>query len=476
MTIDLVDNPEQFEDVYPSDSESTASSRYWMPSEPDEESQALQDVNSQLRRLAWSVKEAAEQRNSAQGRLNMLENYAQSLTRSPPNNIEACVEAYQLLRGKAFESYKCGELKLEDREEEIKKLNAKRFKIQCEEKESKREAEESKAKAKKAEERERQRIRNEMDRLKRERTDFWPKKVYKVVICIDTKTDMTPVSSRRTSIDSLQKRTESTHHSGKGDSDTTTADVSMIDLSLSYITSSASWSPRYELAMNTISKSGSITYRAEFRNTTSETWNDAKVVLSTSQTSFQGLGEAIPQIQPWHIRLKKGFGENATDDGLFSRGEQDNPYRNKGLFGQKPRAAHELFGKSTSNTNSFAVPFGASVQPAGGLFSASNNAASGGGVFGSSTYDQNRSNAFGSSTKSQQHSLFGAAPQASTAASGFGALQAQPNVIVPPRQQGPAVLADEEDIDLDNETITPDLAALAFEESTWYVFGTDSLL
>lgn len=470
MTIDLVDNPEHFEDVYPSDSESTASSQCWMPSEPDEESQALQDVNSQLRRLAWSVKEAAEQRNSAQGRLNMLENYAQSLTRSPPNNIEACVEAYQLLRAKAFESYKSGELKVEDHEEEIKKLNVKRFKLQCEEKESKREAEESKAKAKKAEERERQRIRSEMDRLKRERISFWPKKVYKVVVCLDTKTDMTPISSRRASIDSLQKPTEFSHHSGKGSSDSRTADVSTIDLSLSYITNSASWSPRYELAMNTISKSGSITYRAEFRNTTSETWNDAKVVLSTSQTSFQGLGEAIPQIQPWHIRLKKGYGENATDDGLFSRGEQDNPYRNKGLFGQKPRAAHgQLFGKSTSNTNSFSVPLGASVQPAGGLFA--NNAASGGGIFGSSTYDQNRSNAFGSSTKSQQHSLFGATPQASTAASGFGALQAQPNVIVPPLQQAPAVLANEKDIDLDNETITPDLAALAFEESTWYVFG-----
>lgn len=493
MTIDLVDNPEHFEDVYPSDSEDAASFKNNISPEPDEESEAVRDVNSQLRRLNWSIKEAAEQRNSGQGRLNMLENYARSMT-TTPNDIEASVGAYQLLRAKAFESHRDGEIKLGEHEEEIKKLKVKKSRLLQVEKEKKSKAEESKARAKKIEEREKQRIRSEKDRLKRERIQFWPKKVYKVVICVDTKLDMTPGSSRRGSIDSLQKPLASSHASGKGNSDSRTADVSTIDLSFSYITNSASWSPRYELAMNTTSKTGSITYRAEFRNTTSETWHDAKVVLSTSQTSFQGLGEAIPQIQPWHIRLAKGYGENATDEALFSRGEQDSRYMNRGLFGQKPRSAHsQLFGKSTGSNSSLPAPFGASVQPAGGIFGASSNAASGGSLFGASSNAASgrnlfsassnaasggglfsaSSNAFsggglfGSSTNGQQASVFGAASPASTATSGFGALQAQPNVVRPLRQAAPAIPADEDEVDIDSDTITPDLAALEFEESTW---------
>ena len=85
---------------------------------------------------------------------------------------------------------------------------------------------------------------------------------------------------------------------------------------MSYVTHSAWWSPHYDLSLSTPTSTGTILYRAEFGNTTSETWKDAKIILSTSQTAFQGLGDPIPLMQPWHIRLNK----NASQFGDAARG------------------------------------------------------------------------------------------------------------------------------------------------------------
>jgi hypothetical protein len=108
-----------------------------------------------------------------------------------------------------------------------------------------------------------------------------------------------------------------------------TSKLGEINLSLSYITYSASWSPRYDLSLNSITSSGILDYCAELKNTTSETWRDTKVVLSTSQTSYQGLGDTIPVLQPWHVRLiKNGYGNRGSSlsskaPALYSQYEQD---------------------------------------------------------------------------------------------------------------------------------------------------------
>ena len=157
--------------------------------------------------------------------------------------------------------------------------------------------------------------------LKEERVQFWPRKVYRVKLSLDTNLDMTPASSRRGSIDSLAKAT----------SESQSSDPCQISLSLSYITHSAYWAPRYDLSLTTTnSTTGLIVYRAEFCNTTSETWKDAQVILSTSQTAFQGLGEPLPLMLPWHIRLSKGLSGtgDSTSGALMSNYEMEN--RRKG--------------------------------------------------------------------------------------------------------------------------------------------------
>lgn len=437
MTIDLVDNREHYKDVYPSDSEESDSSDSDEESESDTEPQDVQELTSQIEKLGLSIKEAAEERNSAQGRLNMLDNYSRSLTTSRPDDIAACVKAYHRERAKAFDSHKDGEARLKAHESEIRKIKRKKNKILASLKEKKRKADHVRNKEREKKDRERQRKISEKKRLELERNRYWPKKVYKVVVSLDTNSGLTPSSSRRGSFDSLQKMPPSNMESR-----TASKNLGMctVDLSFSYITHSASWSPRYDLVLDTASKTGSITYRAEFRNTTSETWRDTKVILSTSQTSFQGLSEPIPQIQPWHIRLDKGFVEH--DEALFSRFEHAGGSDKRGLFGQKPAMARsQLFGNSEVESRRGIFDAPRPPQPSAAF-------GAGGGLFGS----------LSAVPPGQSRPLF----------QNFGATtQVQPNIALPPPQQVPVVLADEDEADIDQETIAPDTPALDFEESIW---------
>lgn len=137
------------------------------------------------------------------------------------------------------------------------------------------------------------------DRLQKRRDKvemmrFWTDQVTKLVVRLDGFEDGSASSSRRNSVASA-KRQESDLKPCPGS----------VTLSLTYVISCASWSPRYELNLNTPMSSGKVIYRAEYRNTSSEVWKDAKVVLSTSQTTFSGVNEAIPLLGPWTIKLLK---------------------------------------------------------------------------------------------------------------------------------------------------------------------------
>ncbi|KAL9001279.1 MAG: hypothetical protein Q9169_000170 [Polycauliona sp. 2 TL-2023] len=477
LTIDLVDNREHFEDAYPSDPEDVEDSDNDNASDSDAEPQPVKNLNSRLQELERQAKNATEQRNSAQGCLNMLDNYSRSLTTSRPDNIEGCVAAYQRVREKAFENHKGGEATLKQLDSQISKIKLEKRKIQLKIQKKQTKANRAETKAQEKRDREYHQKIAEKKRVKHERMQFWPKKVYKVILSLDASSDMTPASSRRGSITSMTKSPEVSTKTAQGESD---ADTSMIKLSFSYVVHSASWSPRYDLTLDTVSKSGSITYRAEFRNTTSETWKNAKVVLSTSQTSFQGLGGVIPKIQPWHIRIAKGFGDvGNVDQVLYSRHEQNPQTRTQGLFGQKPQQARSaLFGVNNAGAGSLfgaqqPVPpppnnhhgrsslFGAAPQAAPTGFGAS----TGGGLFGSSNQNNQGGGLFGGHSRAgaQQAGVFQMQPQVQP--------QVQPNIAAPLQQLGRQTLADEEEHDIDNETLAPTEGALAFEESIWEESG-----
>ena len=157
-------------------------------------------------------------------------------------------------------------------------------------------------------------------RLKDKRVQFWSRKIYRVVVSLETHT-YTPASSRRNSVDTVGEPLAEEEASSNS---------CEISLSVSYITSAACWAPRYDLSLNTTKNSGLIVYRAEYCNTTSETWSDAKIVLSTLQTAFQGLGDTIPTVAPWHIKLTKRIldGTDSTSGVVYSEYELSQKLRN----------------------------------------------------------------------------------------------------------------------------------------------------
>ncbi|KAA8909972.1 hypothetical protein FN846DRAFT_940968 [Sphaerosporella brunnea] len=92
-------------------------------------------------------------------------------------------------------------------------------------------------------------------------------------------------------------------------------------LRISYITGNASWTPHYDLRLDTTQQSGTLSYKAHFTNRTGEVWRDAKVTLSTSQNTFSGLNDKVPWMSPWNVTLVHG--NVGLDGGLLCPSEQD---------------------------------------------------------------------------------------------------------------------------------------------------------
>jgi len=264
--------------------------------------------------------------------------------------MQDLVKLYQTERSKIYGDHGQASVAIDEIRDSITKAEKEKLKVakdivKANEKKSK-----EKAKAKEKRFRQKAEVFKEKQRIRQERESFWPKKVYRVTINLEP-TSMTPGSSRRSSIDGDTIINLDT--SDLQGPSTVPVKTGEINLSLSYITYSAWWSPRYDLSLNSVKCTGVLEYGAELRNTTSETWKDAKIILSTSQTTFSGLTETIPIMQPWHVRLRKGagYGEN----GLFSDSElqakQWEWSQTIGTQTQKPR--WEIFGTDNSSFNAY---------------------------------------------------------------------------------------------------------------------------
>jgi hypothetical protein len=96
-----------------------------------------------------------------------------------------------------------------------------------------------------------------------------------------------------------------------------------------------------------------LEYGAELKNLTSETWRDAKVILSTSQTTFSGLSEAIPLLTPWHVRLFKG--NRNPETALFSNLELQAKQKeySQSTSDQSQKKRGDLFGRDDSARDAF---------------------------------------------------------------------------------------------------------------------------
>ncbi|KAG5289471.1 TIGR02231 domain-containing protein [Histoplasma ohiense] len=138
----------------------------------------------------------------------------------------------------------------------------------------------------------------EKRRRRNEHYQFYPSEVGMVTLFLDGFPNLNPNASGQNhttlAIDSLEKTGE-------------------INISLTYVTKKAAWVPAYELSLTTVTPAGKGVYLAEYHNSSSEVWHDAKLALSTSETSFGGLGEKLPLLKAWHVNLHKEKSEETSN-------------------------------------------------------------------------------------------------------------------------------------------------------------------
>lgn len=357
VSVESLPNREIFEEVYPeSDSDDSDNSddddlddRRW------KERPELKDAKDKLTRLEDTRRLADETVASAESRLRLLDAYGKTLDKKRGVVIEESLETYKQQRSKAYEDYMTGLKEQRQVSEEIEDQRDQVYQLQKVDDKAREKADKEKDKVRKArakdlfkKARRQEEQRKEKDRVRKEREKYWPKYCYAVRITLETDT-FTPLSSRRTSVSSETRVSKPVPEDAAADEPAEGA-ITLCDLVLSYVTSSASWSPTYDLQLSTTTATGTLSFDAELHNSTSETWSNCKVVLSTSQATFAGLDDAIPTLNPWYMSLVHGappFGYSQSHERIARSGDEVFSTNNflakqKQSGPQKPRG--EMFG------------------------------------------------------------------------------------------------------------------------------------
>ena len=107
------------------------------------------------------------------------------------------------------------------------------------------------------------------------------------------------------------------------------------ELELSYVVKRASWTPLYDLRVNTTNNQINLNYLADVKQSTGEDWTGVALTLSTAKP---GLGSLPPQLKPWYIEifeLKEPAGRGSSEDdfgdleGVFGEGHAGNSFLSK---------------------------------------------------------------------------------------------------------------------------------------------------
>jgi hypothetical protein len=369
IAVESLPNRELFEDRYP-DSDSDAED---LDLEDDVETQLTDDelakkypeVREAMDRLTSiqdELEKIQELTDSANKRLVILDAYNNTLDDKNGRPIEESIAVYKQEREKGFQE----RIESQKKERELRiELNSaiKDLRIITTRKASEwKKAGKAKAKEILRKKRLKEERNKEKLRIKKERLSFWPKYCYSVRISLDVSA-FTPVSSRRASMSSdidVAKPLDPAEDKGSA------VPLTTCDLTLSYVTTSAYWAPNYDLQLSTTDSTASLCFDAQINNSTSETWEDCKVTLSTSQANFAGLEDAIPTLEPWHIKLVPK--SSGTIDGDVLESHEEISHRQAHIQQQRtanvPKPRSEMFGVSNPDelkTNQNGVSAGSNV-------------------------------------------------------------------------------------------------------------------
>ncbi|KAJ4257547.1 hypothetical protein NW762_008671 [Fusarium torreyae] len=355
ISVEFLPNREIFDEVYPdSDQDDSASEEDQNDDDDDVEEPrqpGLIEVKMKIVSLKDDQQKAREAVASADDRISILDTYSKSLDKREGVDISDVLETYRQERSKAFDDRLAGvkvERELTELIDQASKERSRLVKLQnkLRQKEYKAKARVQKAKAKKQEKlnKRQEERRREKERIRNERARCWPKYCYTVQIQLEVSSSYTPASSRRESVSSEM---DLVHRPMSKTVDA--EEIFSCDLILSYVTSSAFWTPNYDLQLSTVNSTGALCFDAGLHNTTSETWENCKITLSTSQATSSSLDEAIPILTPWRIKLAdKG---SISDHGSVFESREENlqlaSWRSKKAVLPHPSARQDMFGLDT---------------------------------------------------------------------------------------------------------------------------------
>ncbi|KAI5457099.1 hypothetical protein BGZ63DRAFT_428526 [Mariannaea sp. PMI_226] len=315
LTTEYIFNQERFEDVYPdTDSEISEDDVDHDDSDEDAMQPHLQKPKDNSVHIADEIARTKEVTANADHRIKILNTYCNSLNKIDGIDLAAVISIYKIERENAQADRMAARIRERELTEQkvlVDKEQARQMKVYnknlAKVKKSQAKKQKLRNREKQRRERRKDQIAKEKARIRWERMSVWPKSVYTVTIQLEVNAAFTPRSSRRGSVSSdVDRPLRSPTNTMEIDEPTT------CDLVLTYVTNSAYWTPSYDLQLSTPTNSGSLCFDACLNNTTCETWENCKITLSTSQTSFVGPNDAVPFLQPWNIKMaSKGNGKSA---------------------------------------------------------------------------------------------------------------------------------------------------------------------
>lgn len=361
ISVELLENSEIFQEIYPDsdkdESDASDDETGQDTSTKDSDDDALTPTKTELKAVQEKivamlddVKRADEVVSSAEKRLSLLEEYGKKFEPKSGTDVGEIVDVYTEQRGKTFQDHIDGTIRQRELNAEVSRLRKKENKLKAQvqkEDNKRRKAAFKKQEAKRKKDQiavaRMQKKAAEKARIRKEKQKFWPRSCYTVRITLDA-THYTPVSSRRSSVSSVTDLVKPVVDEPASPDPETPHPA--CDISLSYVTSSAFWSPSYDLQLNTTANTGTLFFDAQLTNNTSEVWKDCKIILSTSQAVFSGLQDDIPKLVPWRIKLAGRYGGGATGDITKSTQEveQRRKYQNASASASQDKQGANLIG------------------------------------------------------------------------------------------------------------------------------------
>lgn len=455
FSVHLLPNRAIYEDLYPdsddhdtTDSGSDDESGETQAAEPGE-NESVMALRAELDKLHDEKQQNLELVASAEFRLNILDgfgrrivapqqtvvkdNMQQPLPAQPQLDIAASLETYKTERDKAFRDNLSGKSKALSLSLQVDKLTKQLDREVNTAAKARLKANKAQLKAAAAKEKSRQRRLRQAEekskeklRVRREREACWPRNVHVVRVTLEMGVP-TPGSNRRESFSSdIVYNNDSENQDGRQ-----STPMGPCGLILSYMTTSAYWRPTYDMSLSTVADSAILCFDALLTNHTSETWNNCKVSLTTSETELADFADQLPRLHAWQVKIadkdNTTLPERVSDNILHSAEELQN--RSNFFFNQNSRSVVQtrsvMFGYSPEQNHgplhvaksAFASQgFGVSSNTATSAFG-SRPQHSAGGLFGGSTA---KGALFGSTQNAQPAgsvsagSLFGSAQPAAT--------------------------------------------------------------